>query len=287
MTSILVTGSGGQVGHSLAGLADDPRFEHFEITVTDRATLDLTDPDSIIATMERATPDIVINAAAYTAVDAAEDDEATAMAANAHGVATLAERCAIQGARLLHLSTDYVFDGTKDGWYVEDDPIAPLGVYGQSKAAGEAAARSCADHLILRTAWVYAAHGHNFVKTMLRLGAERDELRVVADQVGCPSSAHDIAEALLRLADHDTTGTYHLAGADAISWHGFARAIFDLAGFAVAVDPIGTVDYPTPAPRPANSRLDSDALAAATGVRLPGWTTSLPSVVNAILESES
>ena len=287
MTSVLVTGSGGQVGRSLAGLATDPRFDHLEIIPTDRSTLDLARPDSIIETMDRLVPDIVINAAAYTAVDAAEDDETTAMAANADGVGVLAERCAAHGSRLLHLSTDYVFDGTKDGWYVESDPIAPLGAYGRSKAAGETAARGCADQLILRTAWVYAAYGNNFVRTMLRLGAERDQLRVVADQVGCPSSAHDIAEALLRLADDDVTGTFHLAGADAISWHGFATAIFDLAGFTVEVDAIGTVDYPTPAPRPANSRLDSDALAEATGVRLPGWTTSLPGVVTAILDSES
>ncbi|MEM9465433.1 MAG: dTDP-4-dehydrorhamnose reductase [Actinomycetota bacterium] len=287
MTTVLVTGSGGQVGAALADLAGDPRFDHLEIVTTDRTTLDLADPASIASTIQRVRPTIVINAAAYTAVDAAEDDEANAMAANADGVRVLAEHCAAQQARLLHLSTDYVFDGTKADWYVEDDPIAPLGAYGRSKAAGEAAARVCADHLILRTAWVYAATGHNFVKTMLRLGAERDELRVVADQVGCPTSAHDIADGLLRLADDPITGTFHLAGADATSWHGFASAIFDEAGFTVAVEPIATVDYPTPAPRPANSRLASDALAAATGVRLPGYTDSLPGVVRAILDSES
>ena len=287
MTSILVTGRGGQVGGALADLADDPRFGDVTIIATDRSTLDLGDPASITDAIDELSPDIVINTAAFTAVDAAEADETTATAVNADGVRTLAEACAARSARLIQLSTDYVFDGSKDGWYVESDPVAPLGAYGRSKAAGEEAARVCDDHLILRTAWVYAAAGQNFVKTMLRVGAERNELRVVDDQVGCPTSAGDIAEVLLRLAELDLTGTYHLAGAEALSWHAFATAIFEEAGFPVTVLPIGTVEYPTPAPRPANSRLDSTALADATGIQLPGWTTSLPGVVSAILDTDS
>ena len=287
MTTVLVSGGGGQVGRSIRDLLGHERFSHLSVTVADRAALDITDPTSIAAAMERVAPDVVINAAAYTAVDAAEADEDTAMAVNAHAVRSLAAACQEGGARLIQFSTDYVFDGTKDGWYVEADPIAPLGVYGRSKAAGEDAARGCADHLILRTAWVYARHGHNFVKTMLRLGAERDRLAVVADQIGCPTSAHDLAAAALELAEHDVTGTYHLAGAEAATWHEFAEAVFAEAALDVTVDAIGTVDYPTPAPRPTNSRLDSTALAAVTGVRLPGWNTSLPGVVAAILTSDS
>jgi len=285
VTRVLVTGGNGQVGRCIAELASDERFAALDIAVADRRKVDITDRAGLGAAFDRVRPEVVINAAAYTAVDAAETDEAAAMAANADGVASLADLCATHGARLLHLSTDYVFDGTKDGWYVESDPIAPLGVYGRTKAAGEAAARACPAHLILRTSWVYAAHGNNFVRTMLRIGAERPEVGVVDDQVGCPTSAHDIAEALLHLSSLDVNGTYHLAGADAASWHEFAVAIFAAADLTTTTNPISTADFPTPAPRPANSRLDSSALADATGVRLPGWRDSLPDVVSAILDT--
>ena len=285
MTRVLVTGGNGQVGRSIAELASDARFAALDIAVTNRSTVDITDRAGLNAAFDRLQPDVVINAAAYTAVDAAEADEAVAMAANADGVASLADLCAAHGARLLHLSTDYVFDGTKDGWYVESDPIAPLGVYGRTKAAGEAAATACPAHLILRTSWVYAAHGKNFVTTMLAIGTERPEVGVVDDQIGCPTSAHDIAEALLHLSSLDVNGTYHLAGADAASWHEFAVAIFAAADLTTTTNPISTADFPTPAPRPANSRLDSSALADATGVRLPGWRDSLPDVVSAILDT--
>ena len=285
MTRVLVTGGNGQVGRSIAELASDERFAALDIAVAGRSTVDITDRAGLRAAFDRMRPEVVINAAAYTAVDAAEADEAAAMAANADGVASLADLCAAHGARLLHLSTDYVFDGTKDGWYVESDPVAPLGVYGRTKAAGEAAARACPAHLILRTSWVYAAHGNNFVRTMLRIGAERPEVGVVDDQVGCPTNAQDIAEALLHLSSLDVHGTYHLAGADAASWHEFAVAIFAAADLTATANPISTADFPTPAPRPANSRLDSSALADATGVRLPGWRDSLPDVVSAILDT--
>ena len=285
MTRVLVTGGNGQVGRSIADLASDERFTALDIAVADRSTVDITDRAGLRAAFDRMRPEVVINAAAYTAVDAAETDEAAAMAANTDGVASLADLCAAHGARLIHLSTDYVFDGTKDGWYVESDPIAPLGIYGRTKAAGEAAAGVYPAHLILRTSWVYAAHGNNFVKTMLRIGAEHPEVGVVDDQVGCPTSAHDIAEALLHLSSLDVNGTYHLAGANSASWHEFAVAIFAAADLTTTANPISTADFSTPAPRPANSRLDSSALADATGVRLPGWRDSLPDVVSAILDT--
>ena len=282
MTRVLVTGGNGQVGRSITDLLGDQRFQHLTVSVADRATCDITNPDAVRRAIERFNPSVIVNTAAYTAVDASETDEATAMLVNCDGVAHLAAQT---GRRLIHLSTDYVFDGSKDGWYTDSDPVAPLGVYGTSKWQGEQAARTNPDHLILRTAWVYAAHGHNFVKTMLRLGAERGNLRVVADQIGCPTSAHDIADAILRLVDIDATGTYHMAGASQASWHELATATFELAELDVAVEAIGTAENPTPAPRPANSRLDSTALASATHVRLPSWQDSLPAVIDAARSS--
>ena len=282
MTRVLVTGGNGQVGRSITDLLGDQRFQHLTVSVADRATCDITNPDAVRRAIERFNPSVIVNTAAYTAVDASETDEATAMLVNCDGVAHLAAQT---GRRLIHLSTDYVFDGSKDGWYTESDPVAPLGVYGTSKWQGEQAARTNPDHLILRTAWVYAAHGHNFVKTMLRLGAERGNLRVVADQIGCPTSAHDIADAILRLVDIDATGTYHMAGASQATWHELATATFELAELDVAVEAIGTAENPTPAPRPANSRLDSTALASATHVRLPSWQDSLPAVIDAARSS--
>ncbi|MBM26774.1 MAG: dTDP-4-dehydrorhamnose reductase [Halieaceae bacterium] len=282
MTRVLVTGGNGQVGRSITDLLGDQRFQHLTVSVADRATCDITNPDAVRRAIERFNPSAIVNTAAYTAVDASETDEAAAMLVNCDGVAHLAAQT---GRRLIHLSTDYVFDGSKDGWYTESDPVAPLGVYGMSKWQGEQAARTNPDHLILRTAWVYAAHGHNFVKTMLRLGAERGNLRVVADQIGCPTSAHDIADAILRLVDIDATGTYHMAGASQATWHELATATFELAELDVAVEAIGTAENPTPAPRPANSRLDSTALASATHVRLPSWQDSLPAVIDAARSS--
>ena len=282
MTRVLVTGGNGQVGRSITDLLGDQRFQHLTVSVADRATCDITNPDAVRRAIERFNPSVIVNTAAYTAVDASETDEAAAMLVNCDGVAHLAAQT---GRRLIHLSTDYVFDGSKDGWYTESDPVAPLGVYGTSKWQGEQAARTNPDHLILRTAWVYAAHGHNFVKTMLRLGAERGNLRVVADQIGCPTSAHDIADAILRLVDIDATGTYHMAGASQATWHELATATFELAELDVAVEAIGTAENPTPALRPANSRLDSTALASATHVRLPSWQDSLPAVIDAAQSS--
>ena len=283
MTRVLVTGGNGQVGRSIAELASDARFAALDIAVTDRSTVDITDRAGLNAAFDRLQPDVVINAAAYTSVDAAESDEAAATAVNTDGVASLADLCAAHGARLLHLSTDYVFDGTKDGWYVEDDATAPLGHYGRTKARGEAAIRAqIDDHLILRSSWLYSAHGHNFVKTMLRLATDNAEMRVVADQVGCPTSAHDLADALLRLVDTECRGTFHLAGTQEATWHEFAVGIVEAAGIDVEIEAIATTEYATRTPRPANSRLDSTAIVDAAGIRLPGWRTSLPAVIEQI-----
>ena len=287
MTRVLVTGADGQVGRSIADRQADPRFEHLSLILCTCRSLDVTDPSSIERAMGEFRPDVIVNAAAFTAVDGAEHDEATATTVNADAVAALATACTDHDVRLVHLSTDYVFDGTKSGWYVESDPIAPLGVYGNSKATGEEAARLRTDHLILRTAWLFGRHGHNFVKTMLRLGTERTELAVVSDQVGCPTSTHDLADAILRLVDHDLTGTFHLAGSEEASWHRFASAIFTCADLPVAVEAISTAEFPTPALRPCNSRLDSTALETATGIRLPGWRAALPPVVDAIMNTDS
>jgi dTDP-4-dehydrorhamnose reductase len=283
VTRVLVTGGASQVGRSIAALVDDERYAHLNITIATRPECDITISESVQQAVERFDPDVIINTAAYTAVDAAEENAAAAMLTNRDGVAHLASHT---GRRLIHLSTDYVFDGTNTGWYTEADPVAPLGVYAESKWQGEQAAAANPDHLILRTAWLYAAHGHNFVTTMLRHAAQRNALRVVADQLGCPTSAHDLADALLRLVDLDAVGTFHLAGAEDTSWHGLARAALDQAGLDIEIEPIATPDYPTPAPRPANSRLDSTALAARTGIRLPSWRDSLPAVVDAILTSD-
>ena len=267
---ILLLGANGQVGTELRrSLA--PLGEVVAATRDGRLAnggsceaADLDDAGSLAALVERIAPDVVANAAAHTAVDRAEDEPEAAMRANATAPAALAAACLEAGARLLHYSTDYVFDGTGDRPYRPGDPTNPLGVYGASKRAGELAieASGCR-HLILRTAWVYAAHGHNFLRTMLRVGAERDELRVVADQVGTPTPAASIADAsahvLRRLADLNAPdrGTWHLTATGSTTWHGFAEAIFDgavsrgLLPRRPRVVPSATADYPTRAARPA------------------------------------
>ncbi|MFN3216048.1 MAG: dTDP-4-dehydrorhamnose reductase [Acidimicrobiales bacterium] len=285
---VLVTGAAGQVGAELmraawpAGVA---------VTGVDRRGLDITDAAAVDAVVADLAPEVIVNAAAYTAVDRAETEPDLAQAVNATGVAHLAAAANRHGSRLIHISTDYVFDGTKDGWYVETDPVAPLGVYGATKLAGEQAAAAAERHLILRTAWVYGALGANFVATMLRLGAERDELAVVADQRGCPTAAIDIAAAIVDLVTagldgDELTGTYHLASPEEATWHGFACAILaePIASGRLRVRAIPTTDYPTPAARPANSRLDSTAIADAAGIVLPAWSTTMPAVRAELLE---
>ena len=280
---LLITGAKGQLGTELVRLGST-----HELLAVDRDELDITDYYAVMNCINDFQPDAVINAAAYTAVDRAESEVEAAFAVNRDGPANLARACERAGISLIHISTDYVFDGSKQGAYVEGDPVSPLGVYGESKLAGEEAVRTlCPKHLILRTSWVFSAHGNNFVKTMLRLGAEREELGVVADQFGKPTSAAEIARLILdTLPDTEGKwGTYHLAQPDAVSWHGFAEAIFDAAkrqGIVMKVEqvqPISTADYPTPARRPANSELDCRLLKSVFGVTIRGWRESLAEVI--------
>jgi dTDP-4-dehydrorhamnose reductase len=237
-------------------------------------------------------PTVIVNAAAYTAVDRAEAEPERAAAVNRDAVALIAEEAARLGASVVHYSTDYVFDGSKAGWYTEDDPTHPLGVYGRSKWEGEEALRlSGVPHLILRTSWVVGAHGANFAKTMLRLAATHDTLRVVVDQVGAPTSTSLIAEVTHTLlhrietdgATHVPFGTYHLAAAGETSWHAYAQFVFAVAGLDPdRVHPITTAEYPTPARRPANSRLDTSRLRDTFDLALPDWRVGVRELVRAI-----
>ncbi|KVT13817.1 dTDP-4-dehydrorhamnose reductase [Burkholderia sp. MSMB1078WGS] len=285
---ILVTGVSGQVGfellRALQGLGT--------VVACDRSMVDLVDLDRLRAVVREQAPAIIVNPAAYTAVDKAEDEVELSMRLNAEVPAVLAEEAARLGAVLVHYSTDYVFDGTKDDQYVEDDPVNPQNAYGRSKLAGEQAiaASECA-HLILRTSWVYGTRGKNFLLTMLRLGAERDELNVVFDQIGAPTwsktiatlTAHILAQAAgVGEADRDAwwrerSGIYHLCASGSTSWHGFAEAIFDASKLArkPKVNPIPASSYPTPAARPANSRMSVDKLSRTFGIRAPDWHDAL------------
>jgi dTDP-4-dehydrorhamnose reductase len=292
---IAVTGRQGQVAQSLAeigGKAD------VDIILVGRPDLDLLDPDSILPALETARPDVIVSAAAYTAVDKAESDKELAFAVNATGAGAVAKAAARLGVPVIHLSTDYVFDGSGTRPYLEDDPTGPISVYGASKLAGEGlVAAATPDHVILRTAWVYSAHGANFVRTMLRLGETRDEVSVVADQFGCPTSAHDIADALVAVARRvtsdpslDLRGTFHLTGNGEANWADFAEHIFATAArlghSPTVVRRIGTADYPTPAKRPANSRLSGGRLSEVFGIGLPDWRASTETVVRRLLEAK-
>ncbi len=309
---VLVTGAHGQVGADvvelLAGRA--------EVIACDRAALDLADPAAIVERVRAARPALIVNAGAYTAVDRAESEADRARAVNARAPEILAAEAKRSGALLVHYSTDYVFDGTKAGPYVEDDPVAPLSTYGATKLEGErAVAASGCDHLILRTTWVYAPRGRNFLLTMLRLGAEREELGVVDDQRGAPTTSRELARATLALVgggrdaartaaagDSARTlvaedfaraaargGLYHATAAGETTWFGFAQAIFAAwskrAGPSFKVPrlvPIATRDYPTPARRPANSVLSNARLQAAFGIALADWRTGLAEAIAAL-----
>ena len=281
---LLVTGHRGQVARALAGLARPD----VTIVALGRPDIDIRDRDSLDRAVAAHRPDLVVNAAAYTAVDKAEAEGTLAFAVNAEGAGHVAAAASAAGLPVLHLSTDYVFAGDKDGAYRETDPVAPLNVYGRSKHAGELAVASANPaHAILRTAWVYGAHGTNFLTTMLRLAGERDALRVVADQQGTPTQAGDLAEAIV-VAAHAMTmapeaghwrGLFHVAGAGETSWAGFATEIFRQSaargGPSAHVEPIATSDYPTPARRPANSRLDAGRFHTTFGHALPHWTSGV------------
>ncbi|MDX8451981.1 dTDP-4-dehydrorhamnose reductase [Mesorhizobium sp. VK9D] len=290
---LAVTGREGQVAASLVEAAQGR--DDVEVIAVGRPVLDLSRPDTVFAALEAARPDIVVSAAAYTAVDQAEDEKDLAFAVNAAGAGKVAEAAARLGVPVIHLSTDYVFDGTKASAYVETDATAPLGVYGASKLAGEqAVAAANPRHLILRTAWAYSPFGKNFVKTMLRLSTDRDEISVVADQWGNPTSALDIADAILhaaaRLRDHEdftAFGIFHLVGSGETNWSGFARKILDtsreLGGPYARVRDIATVDYPAKARRPANSRLSTVKFASVFGWTAPHWRRSTEEIVSRLV----
>lgn len=276
--TVLVFGQTGQVARELTRRAPDAVY-------LGRAQADLADPAACAAAIRAHAPDVVINAAAWTAVDRAETEEDAALVVNGAAPGAMAQECAARGIPFLHVSTDYVFDGSGTAPWKPQDPVAPLGAYGRTKLAGEQAVRAAGGrHAILRTSWVFSAHGANFVKTMLRLGADRPALRVVADQIGGPTPASGIAEALLTMAhalrQGATGGTWHYAGAPDTSWACFARETFACAGLAVAVEDIPTEAYPTPARRPLNSRLDCAALTADFGITRPDWRQALAEVVS-------
>ncbi len=283
MMRIAVTGSRGQAATSLLERAS----AEVEVVALGRPGFDLTDRASVVAGLEAARPDVIVNAAAYTAVDKAEAEEEEAIRVNGAGAGHVAEAAARLGVALLHLSTDYVFDGALDRPYREDDPTGPTGAYGRSKLAGEkAVAERWGNSVILRTAWVYSPFGANFIRTMLRLNETRDEVGVVADQRGNPTSALDIADALIaiagRVSDESSTtlrGIFHMTGSGEATWADFAEAVFREAEArgrrSTRVKRIATADYPTPARRPANSRLDNGKLGRVYGLRLPEWRGSV------------
>ncbi|MGC1550151.1 MAG: dTDP-4-dehydrorhamnose reductase [Rhodanobacter sp.] len=305
--NILLLGANGQLGrtflddgglairgHLVAACRDGQRFDgqHAEV-------VDLASPETLIALLDRLQPKLIINAAAYTAVDRAEQEETLATCVNGAAVGLLGKWAAAHDALVVHYSTDYVFDGQASQPYPIGAPTDPLGAYGRSKLAGEQALRAGgAAHLILRTAWVYAPHGNNFLRTMLRLGAERDELRVVADQHGAPTSTALIVHATLAALDawqnanaaqrQQMQGTYHLVASGYTSWHGFASAIFDVANARgliaqkPRVVPIDTVDFPTPAKRPAWSVLDNSGFVQRFGYPLPDWQEGLRNVIETL-----
>jgi dTDP-4-dehydrorhamnose reductase len=290
--SILVTGGSGQLATALAEAAPMPGLS---VCRVGRPALDFDRPASIAEVFAAAAPALVVNAAAYTAVDAAEDDADAAFRANRDGPAELARLCQAAAIPLIHVSTDYVFDGLKRAPYVESDATSPQGVYGASKLAGERAVLEAYPRaIVLRTSWVYSPTGRNFVRTMLAAGQRNRELRVVADQTGCPTSAPDLAQAILRLAarllsdgwDDRYAGLYHVAGTGVATWHALALATFEAAArhgvAAPVVAPITTDQWPTKAKRPLDSRLDCGRFAAVFGLRLPAWQDGLTRTVDAI-----
>jgi dTDP-4-dehydrorhamnose reductase len=294
---ILLTGTNGQVGHALQAAMSQHSVLANTLISLDRSQLDLANADEIRRVIQLLKPDLIINPAAYTAVDKAETEPELAYAINATAPRVLAEEAANTGARLIHFSTDYVYSGTKSGAYTEQDATEPLSVYGKSKLAGEEAIRLVGlPHLIFRTSWVYGAYGKNFLKTILRLAAERDQLRIVADQLGAPTSSNSIAQAVIGVLQHwhggdlgiDHAGIYHLVNAGQTSWHGFAAAIVEdytrlqlsSGGALLRVSPeniqaISTAEFPTAAIRPANSSLDCTKLARDFLVELPDWRAAL------------
>jgi dTDP-4-dehydrorhamnose reductase len=290
---IAVTGREGQIARSVI---ERGKASGYDIRAIGRPQLDLAgDPQEIARALKDSLPDVILSSAAYTAVDRAETEIDNAFAVNERGAAAVATAAASLRVPLIHISTDYVFDGSKPAPYVEDDPTGPTSVYGVSKLAGEQAVLAAHPNTaVLRTAWVYSPFGANFVKTMLRLAADLDEVAVVADQFGNPTSALDIADAVLRIASNLTSsndagarGIFHLTAQGEASWAEFAEAIFaasaSIGGVTARVRPISTAEYPTPARRPANSRLNCEKLRQVHGAQLPDWRSSLPDVVRRLV----
>jgi dTDP-4-dehydrorhamnose reductase len=290
---ILMFGGSGQLGCELVRAA---AAQGVRLRSLDRAAVDIADMDAVNRAIVETGPTLVVNAAAYTKVDLAETETAAAARANSVGPGVLADACAVAGVPLIHVSTDYVFNGEKAGAYVESDPVAPLGSYGRTKAEGERAVREkLPHHLILRTAWVYGEFGSNFLKTVVRLARERDELRIVGDQRGCPTSTRDLAAAILHVAPQlaggeAEWGTYHFAGSGETTWYGFAERIVaaqtPLTGRRPKVTAITTAEYPTPAHRPANSVLDSTRFANVFGFRARPWMEEADAITAAVVGSQ-
>jgi dTDP-4-dehydrorhamnose reductase len=292
---VLITGANGQLGRELVRLS---QAGNLDIYAFDRQQLNITDENRLKRVLARISPAVVINAAAYTDVDRAQDEPDLAYAVNTAGPTHLARYCADNHMALIHISTDYVFDGTNDRPYQESDPIGPLGIYGQSKAQGESAVRSTlSDHIIVRTSWLYGVYRHNFIKTILKLAAEKTVLKVVADQMGSPTSAADLAKTVLLIASKIGAhvkfewGTYHYCGAGITSWHGLAKKVIELASPYAAlktrqVDAISTAEWPTPAPRPLYSALDCARLKNQFGIAPRPWQQSLQHTIERIF-SES
>jgi len=271
---ILVVGANGMLGQDL--LKELPG----EVRGLDLPDIDITSLESVHEVLGRLRPRVVVNAAAYTDVDGCESNQELAMQVNGEGVAFLAMICRDIGARLVQISTDYVFNGGKGSPYLEDDPTGPLSVYGESKLAGELNARFTPDHLIIRTQWLYGLHGKNFVETMLRLATEKDELAVVDDQIGSPTWTVDLAKGVRALIEHDCKGIYHAANSGFCSWNEFSKAIFAEAGVPVRVKPLTTEQLGRPARRPLYSTLDCGKLARDTGFQLQPWAEALKQYLN-------
>ncbi|MDE8347874.1 MAG: dTDP-4-dehydrorhamnose reductase [Acidocella sp.] len=296
MSGILITGGSGQLGHALQGLAAQ---RGLAFSAVSRPQFDFENPQSVAACFAAAQPWLVVNAAAYTAVDAAETNLQAAKAGNHTGPLQLAALCTAAGIPLIHVSTDYVFDGNKGQPYTEDDVPSPTGVYGRTKRDGETAIlATAAKAIIVRTAWVYGAYGKNFARTMLNAAHKTNALRVVADQRGTPTAAPDLAAAILHIVSIVQTsgwqpayrGIYHATGSGETSWYGFAQAIFAAtpAGFPrPSVTPITTADWPTPARRPVDSRLDCSKITKTFGVSLPAWQASLPPIISALIAMDA
>lgn len=290
MKTILVTGAKGQVGCELQALA--PQYPNFDFLYTDLPELSITELSAIEAFLADKEIAYAINCAAYTAVDKAESDEATAKMVNIDGAENLAKICAARSIPFVHFSTDYVYHNTQNTPFKEGDPTSPKGVYAKTKLEGdEIALRIHPNTMILRTSWVYSAHGHNFVKTMLRLGKERDSLNVIFDQIGSPTYAHDLAKTVLDLFQQveegqieapQLSGVFHYSNEGVLSWYDFAKAIFELAEIDCQVNPIETKDYPTPASRPHFSLLNKEKIRTTFDIQIPYWRDSLKDCLKAL-----